>query len=77
MKRGQNPKDEPLISKIEQVTAIFVDQGPTKPHYLKIVKSECLREFLRYGPYGPDFLHLIINLIGFKITFSNTLIFFL
>ena len=40
----------------------------TKSHYLKIFKSQYLIEFLRYGPY---FLHVVINLLGFKITFSN------
>ena len=58
-----------LVSqKIERVTAIFIDQGTTKSHYLKIFKSQYLSEFLRYG---PDFLHVIINLIGFKMIFSN------
>ena len=28
--RGLNPEDEPCISKIEQVTAIFLGQGKTK-----------------------------------------------
>ena len=68
MEIGLNSKDDPFISKIERVTAIFVDQGTTKSHYLKIFKSQYLSEFLRYG---PDFLHVIINIIGFKITFSN------
>ena len=39
-----------------------------KSCYLKIVKSQYLSQFLSYG---PDFLPVIINLIGFKITFSN------
>ena len=48
--------------------AIFVGQGTTKIRNLTIFKSQYLGEFLRYG---PDFLHVIINIIGFKITFSN------
>ena len=48
--------------------AIFVGQGMTKCRYLKIFKLQYLVEFLRYG---PNFLHVIIALIGFKITFSN------
>ena len=48
--------------------AIFVGQGTTKPQKLKIFNSQYLSEFLRYG---PDFLHVIINFIGLKITFSN------
>ena len=40
----------------------------TKSHYLKIFKSQYLVEFLRYG---SNFGHVIISLIGFKITFSN------
>ena len=60
--------DDPCISKIEQVMEIFVHQGTTKSCNLKIFKSQYLSEFLRYG---PDFLHVIINFIGFKITFSN------
>ena len=45
-----NPNPEHRILKIEQVTAIFVDQGATKSHYLKIFKYQYLSEFLRYGP---------------------------
>ena len=67
MKRGLNPKDVPCISKRERVTAIFVDQVTTKSQYLKIFKSQYLSEFLRYG---SDFLHLIIDFIGSKITFK-------
>ena len=48
--------------------AIFVGQGTTKSHNLKIFKSQYLSEILRYG---PDFLHVFINFIGLKITFSN------
>ena len=47
---------------------IFVGQGMTKSRYLKIFKSQYLVEFLRYG---SNFWHVIISLIGFKITFSN------
>ena len=61
IKRGLNPKDGPCISKIERVTSIFIDQDVTKSHYLKIFKSQYLSEFLRYG---PDFLHVIINIIA-------------
>ena len=43
-------KDDLCISKIEQVTTIFVGQGTTKSHYFKILKSQYLSEFLRYGP---------------------------
>ena len=43
--------------------AIFVGQGTTKSHNLKIFKSQYLSEFLRYG---PDFLHVIMNFIGLK-----------
>ena len=48
--------------------AIFVGQGMTKCRYLKIFKLQYIVEFLRYG---PNFLHVIIVLICFKITFSN------
>ena len=48
--------------------AIFEGQGTTKSHNLKIFKSQYLSEFLRYR---PDFLHVIMNFIGLKITFSN------
>ena len=68
IKRGLNPKDDPCILKIKRVMAIFVGQGMTKSHDLNIFKSQYLGEFLRYG---PDFLHVIINFIGLKITFSN------
>ena len=54
--------------KIERDMAIFVGQGMTKSHNLKIFKSQYLGKFLRYG---PDVLHVIINFIGLKITFSN------
>ena len=47
---------------------IFVGQGMTKSPNLKIFQSQYLNEFLRYG---PDFLHVIRNFIGFKKTFSN------
>ena len=47
---------------------IFVGQGTTKSCYLKIFESQYLSEFLRYG---PDFLHVIINLICLKMTFRN------
>ena len=40
----------------------------TEFHNLKSFKSKYLSEFLRYG---PDFLHVIINVLGLKITFSN------
>ena len=45
--------------------AIFVGQGMTKYRYLKIFKLQYLIEFLRYG---PNFLHVIIALKGFKTT---------
>ena len=67
-KRRLNPKDDPCISKIERVKAFSVGLSTTKSHHLKIFKFQYLGEFLRYG---PDFLHVIINFIGFKITFSN------
>ena len=67
-KRGLNQEDEPSISKIERVTAIFVGQGMTKSHFLQIFKCQYLVEILRYG---SNFLHVIITFIGFKITFSN------
>ena len=54
--------------KINGVRAIFVGQGTTKSHNPRIFKSQYLSECLRYE---PDFLHVIINFIGFKITFSN------
>ena len=58
-----------LVSKkIERDTAIFVGQGTTKSRNLKIFKSQYLGEFWRYG---PNFLHVIINFVGFKINFSN------
>ena len=40
----------------------------TKSRYLKIFNSEYLIKFLRYG---YTFWHVIITLIGFKITLSN------
>ena len=46
----------------------FVGQVTTKSHNLKIFKSQYLSEFLRYR---LDFLHVIMNFIGLKITFSN------
>ena len=48
--------------------AILVGQSTSKFPHLKILKSQYLSEFLRYG---PDFLHVIMNFIGLKITFSN------
>ena len=48
--------------------AIFIGQGTTKSHNLKILKSQYLSGFFKYG---PDFLHVLINFIGLKITFSN------
>ena len=56
------------MSKIERVMAIFVGSGRTKSQYRKIFKFQYLTEFLRCG---PDFLHVIRNFKGFKITFSN------
>ena len=47
---------------------IFLGQGITKSRFFKIFKSRYLIEFLRYG---SNFWHVIISLIGFKITFSN------
>ena len=38
------------LSKIEQVTAIFVGPGKTKSLYLNFLKSQYLNESLRYGP---------------------------
>ena len=68
MKIKLNPEDEPCISKTERVIAISVGQGMTKSRYLKIVKSQYLIKFLRYG---YNFWHVIITFIGFKITFCN------
>ena len=48
--------------------AIFVGQGMTKSRNLKILIFQYLSKFLRYG---PDFLHVIINIIGYKNLFSN------
>ena len=48
--------------------AIFLGKGTTKSQNLKMFKSQYLSEFLSYG---PDFLHVIIDFIGFKIPFSN------
>ena len=56
------------ISNIERVTAIFISQGGTKSCNLKIFKYQYFSEFLRYG---PEFLHVIINLLGFNKTFRN------
>ena len=58
----------PYISKMEQITSIFIGQGKIMSHHLKIINSQYLSEFWRYG---PDFLHVIITFIGFKITFNN------
>ena len=49
-KKRVNPKEDFCISKIEPVMAIFIYQGTTKSHYLKLLKSQYLSEFLRYGP---------------------------
>ena len=49
LQRGLNRKDEPSISKIERVTAIFVGQGMTKSHFLQIFNCQYLVEILRYG----------------------------
>ena len=43
--------------------AIFLGKGTTKSQNLKMFKSQYLSEFLSYG---PDFLHVIIDFIGFK-----------
>ena len=40
--------------------AIFVGQGNLLPHY-----------FSDFFIYGPEFLHVIITFIDFKITYSN------
>ena len=53
---------------MERVSAVFVGQGTTKSHNLKIFKSQYLSEFLRYM---PDFVHVIMNFIGLKKPFSN------
>ena len=50
-----NPKDEPSISKIERVMAIFVSQGEAKSQFRQIFKSQNLTQFLRFG---PNFLHV-------------------
>ena len=50
-----NPKDEPFISKIEQVTWIFVRLPETKSQFYQIFKSQNLNQFLRFG---PNFLHV-------------------
>ena len=50
--------------------AIFVGQGMTKYRYLKIFKLQYLVKFLRCG---PNFLHVIIALKGFKITLTPRL----
>ena len=65
-KRELNPKDDPCSSNIEQVTEIFVDQGMIKSRNQKLFKYQYLSEFLRYG---PEYLHVIINLVGFKFFF--------
>ena len=40
-----NPEDDPCISKIDLVRAIFVGQATTKSRNLKIVKSQYPREW--------------------------------
>ena len=67
-KRGLNPKNEPCMSKIERVMAIFLGQGQPKSHYFKFLKSQYLAEFFRQR---PNFLHVITIFIGFKMTFCN------
>ena len=42
--------------------AIFVGQGNLLPHY-----------FSDFFIYGPEFLHVIITFIDFKVTFSKML----
>ena len=66
-KKRTKSKRWPLYLK-NWVTLIFVGQGTTKSCYIKILKSKYLSEFLRYG---PDFLHVIMTFIDFKITFRN------
>ena len=65
---GLKPKDDPCISEIKPFIAIFEGQDVTKSRNLQNFKSQYLSAFLRYR---PDFLHVIINFIGHKITFSN------
>ena len=53
---------------IKNCAAIFVGQGTLKYCNLKIFKSQCLIEYMRYG---PNFLHVSITCLGFKIIFRN------
>ena len=46
---------KPSISKIEQVTEIFVSQVEAKSKYCQIFKTQNLIQFFRFG---PDFLHV-------------------
>ena len=50
IKIRKNPKDEPSILKIEQVTAVFVSQVVGKSQIQKIFKSQNLTDYLRFGP---------------------------
>ena len=45
MKKGLNPEDEPSISKIERVTAVFVRQVVTKSQIQKNLKSQNITDF--------------------------------
>ena len=58
-----------LVSqKLDLVTTIFTGKGITESHNIEMFKCQYLSQFLRYMPH---FLEVIMNLIGFKITFSN------
>ena len=63
-----DPKDEPCILNIEQVTLIFVRKSQAKYQFLKNCKSQNLAKFLRFG---HEFLHEITIFIKFQTLKSN------
>ena len=49
-----------VLTEVERVMELYVDQG-----CFKIFKSQYLIEFFRYE---PNFLHVILTFIGFKLS---------
>ena len=59
-----NPTDKPSVSKIEQVTGIFVSRVMTKSCFCKIFKSTNLIQFFRFGPNFWYVSSISIEILG-------------
>ena len=64
IKRGLKPKDNPYISEIERMMAIFVSRGTAKYRHLEIFKYQYFSEIFWYE---PEFSQVFITFIGLNV----------